>query len=181
MEEQSQVPGGDASQSVGDGEKTEGAVEQPPERKSSKDTVAYETYHRTVSQKKKLEEENERLKREASERAEKDLKENERWQELAQLREKEAAEAKAKAEAIETSLLEGKKLSSVLDALPSGVDKKYWNLIDTSGVVLNPETGDPEAASVQEVAKRIQEDYPEILQKASAPGQPAAAPRLDLV
>lgn len=138
--------------------------------------VSYETHRKLLGEKKKLKERLDALERQQHEAAQKDLEENQKWKELADLKAKEAGEYKEKYSSLEGQLAEGRKLTAILEALPASVDKKYWGLIDTNDVVFNPETGEVEASSVQAVAKKIQESFPEIISTQRSTGQPAASP-----
>jgi hypothetical protein len=150
---------------------------EPEQKPFQQDAVSYETHRRLLGEKKKLKERLDALEAAQKKQAEADLEEQQKWKELADLKAKEAQAALEKYNSLESELAEGRKLSAVLKALPGNVDEKYWNLIDTSKVVFNPESGEIEAASVQEVAKNVQESYPEILRQAQAPGQPSEAPQ----
>lgn len=137
---------------------------------SSKDAVAYDTYRKVLSEKKKRDEELrakdeelKALKKAEKERVEAELKAKEDYKKLLELREKELQERDQKLKAIETEIAESTKFQALLDALPGQVPKKFWSMIDTSQIVIDPTTGSPDPTSIKKAAESFQANYPELI------------------
>lgn len=143
---------------TGEGDQAQASMEQGANKESS-DTVKYESYRKVVGQNKRLSEDvtqmRERLQAmEDAEKArhEKQLQEQNQWQELAKIKEQEAAEARAEAQALKEQQLEARKLDAVLRAIPGKVDRDYWSLFDLDKVLVNPDTGQIEDTTVRSLA-----------------------------
>lgn len=151
----------------------------------SKDTVAYETYQRTLAQKKKADEElaakDEELnllKREKKEREENELKAKEDYKKLLELREKELEETKGKYNGLNQTIQEQIKFGAFLESLPGNLDRKYWRMVDTSEIIIDPSTNEPDPSSIKKVAEKFQAEFGELIQtpgKARLPNQAAHA------
>jgi hypothetical protein len=149
---------------------------------TSKDQVAYDTYRKVLSEKKKRDEELKLATEELSkmrklekERVEHELKAKEDYKKLLELRENELKEKDEKLKSIETNIQESAKFSALLDALPGQLPKKYWQMIDTSGIVIDPTTGTPDPTSVKKIAESFQNSYGELLVKPGQAKMPNAA------
>lgn len=150
---------------------------------TSKDSVAYETYKKTLAQKKKLDEElaarDEELnllKREKKEREESELKAKEDYKKLLELRDKELEETKVKYSSLNKEIQESIKFNSFLESLPGNLDKKYWRMVDTSEIVIDPATNEPDPTSIKKVAEKFQAEFGELIQtpgKAKLPNSAA--------
>lgn len=161
-----------------------GGQPKPIVEPKSDDTVAYSTYKKVLTEKKNRDAELTEARRVISERDAKDketeeenLKKNQQWQQLAEQKTKEAADAKEQAATTEKRLADGQKMSAVLDALDGGLDKQYWQLVDLDKVVLDPTTGLPEPGSVQAYVKDFREQYGKVLTVQNGPRLPNHAPR----
>lgn len=155
------------------------------ETKNDKDSVAYDTYRKVLAEKKKRDEdlkaaqdELARLKKLEKERTEAELKAKEDYKKLVELREQELGEYKNKYEGLHSTIQESVKFNAFLEALPGQVPKKFWKMVDTSEIVIDPATGEPDPASVKKVADKFQAEFGEIIQtpgKAKLPNQAAGA------
>jgi hypothetical protein len=153
-------------------------VETPEVNQPKKDTVAYETHQKLLSEKKKLQQEYEALKAEKQQREEAELTKRGEFEKVLKLREQEALELKTKLQEREQRELEARKLSAVLKGLGTSVDDKWFSIIqsETDDVVYNPESGEIEQMSVTKVVERLKAGWPEMFKKPLA-GMPADAPK----
>ncbi len=138
---------------------------------ASADSVSYETHRKLLAEKKKRDDElratNDRLaalEREKKEREENDLKEKENYKKLVEIRDKELAETTAKYQTLNTTIQESVKFNSFLEAIPGQLDKKFWRMVDTSGIIIDPTTGEPDPTSVKKAADKFQAEYGELIQ-----------------
>lgn len=148
---------------------------QDPEPEK-KDTVAYSTYTKVLSEKKKRDEENEalRAKNSALEKAEKlrveaDLKAKEDFKALLALREDELKKRDVELDEIKGSLQHGAKIRAFLDKVNGVVSEQYWKLIDIDSIKMDPNTGMPDALSVEAIAKKFEQEYALVLKSKGDP------------
>jgi hypothetical protein len=186
MSETIQGSGGAAQASGGSEEK-----KQSDNTTTESGTVSYESYQKLLKEKKSRDEELAKLRKEAEDRLaqeraaqEQALKDKENWKELAALREQEktqaeqkAAQALAETQAIKSQLANNVKRRALLDAVSGVVPEQYSALLPIDEIVMNPETGRPDPASVQAVAMKFQKTYPHIIEKRGGPRLPAEAAR----
>lgn len=150
---------------------------------STTDSVSYETHRKLLAEKKKRDEEvrlkDEQLvalQRKEKEREENDLKEKENFKKLVEIRDKELADERAKYNGLNTTIQESVKFNSFLEALPGQIDRKFWKMVDTSGIVIDPSTGEPDPTSVKAAADKFQAEFSELIQvggKAKLPNNEA--------
>jgi len=162
MTDQNTSPVGEPSSSKPD----EDDVNQP-------DTgVTYDTHRKLLSEKKKLSEkyaqqaaELEKFKAAQNEAEEHKLKEANDW---ASTLKANAEERVQKAENEKNELFgqisNAKKLNAVLKGVQGTIPDKYFNLIDTSSIVIDPETGDVDPATVSKAVEVFQANFPEVIQ-----------------
>lgn len=151
---------------------------------ASKETVAYDTYRKVLSEKKKRDEELRakdellaKYEQENKERIENELKAKEDYKKLLEMRDKEIQEKDRKLKNIETEIQESAKFSAFLEAIPGQVPKKYWQMIDTAQIVIDPTTGQPDPGSVKKAAEFFQNTYGELIVnpgRAKMPNQAAS-------
>lgn len=167
-------------------QKSSGQTETSEEvTQSVKDSVKYETYQKVLNEKKKrdedfkaAQEELAKLKKLEKERTEAELKAKEDYKKLVELREQELNEFKSKYEGLSTTIQESVKFNSFLEALPGQLPKKFWKMVDTSEIVIDPSTGDPDPSSVKKVADKFQAEFGELVQtpgKAKLPNKAAGS------
>lgn len=150
-----------------------GDGDKPP--KPSGDTVSYDTHRKLLSEKKKLQERLDEIEKEKKQRELEDLEKQENYKKIAELKAKEAEDSKTELMQIKSDLQNSKKLSAVLDVL-GPIDKKYWDLIDISQVVVNPETGQIDEMSVTKYAEGWKKQYFEIIQPGNKSNMPSDHP-----
>lgn len=153
---------------------------------ASKDPVAYETYRKVLGEKKRRDEELRakdellaKYEQENKERIENELKAKEDYKKLLEMRDKEIQEKDHKLKSIETEIQESAKFSAFLEAIPGQVPKKYWQMIDTAQIVIDPTTGQPDPGSVKKAAEVFQNTYGELIVnpgRAKMPNQAASGP-----
>ncbi|RTL05196.1 hypothetical protein EKK58_08590 [Candidatus Dependentiae bacterium] len=151
---------------------------------SSKDTVAYDTYRKVLAEKKKKDEELASVREELAkrnkldkEREEAELKAKEDYKKIAELREKELNETKIKYDSLNKEIQESLKFNAFLEALPGELPRKYWGMVNTKEIVIDPSTGDPDPVSIKKVAESFQAEYGELIKnpnKAKLPGDAAS-------
>lgn len=172
------LPGGNGS----NGEPVVPANEAPAPNPN--DAVSYETHRKLLAEKKKAAEELaatraalDKLEAEKREREEADLKAKEDFKSLLAIREKELNEIKAESEKTKRQVLEARKLDSFLRSVNGVIDRRYWGLIDTDQIIVDPTTGEIDPLTVTKAAEAFRQTYPEIV---AAPGRsigmPTAAP-----
>lgn len=151
---------------------------------SGKDTVAYETYKKVVAEKKRRDaelaakdEELKKLKAAEKERVESELKAKEDYKKLLEIREKEIQEKDRQLKEVMSDIEQSTKFEALLSALPGQVPKKFWTMIDTTQIVIDPNTGSPDPSSVKKAAETFQANFPELIVqpgKAKLPNTAAA-------
>lgn len=116
---------------------------------------------------------------------ERQLEEQGKWQESIELKnrkiqeyEQKLKDEQNKAKNAENILINSAKLNAVLEKLPAKVkNRAYLDFIDTNSVILDPETGDFDAGSVQEVANAFIKEHSSLLDYKNVSGKlPGDAP-----
>jgi hypothetical protein len=150
----------------------------------SGEDVSYETHRRLLSQKKKLQEERDRLLADKEKRdaeavlAEKTrLEEQGEYKQLLDLERKKNEELAGQLNTFETTSKQAKKLDAVLTATNGKIPKKFWGLIDLGSVVVDPETGEVDAMSVTKTVENLRAEYPEIIRTGKGGSLPPNAPQ----
>jgi len=134
------------------------------------DVVSYDSHRRLLSEKKKLQSQHEEtlkrlqeLENQQKEAEERKLAEKEDFKKLLELREKELKEERERFSKLDMRVKEGKKMSSFLHSLGTELDQKYWSLVDLDQIAVNPETGDPDPSSIQEVVEKFKSNFSEVI------------------
>lgn len=150
---------------------------------SPKDSVAYETYRKVLSEKKKrdseLKDALDRLNHyetAAKTRAEEELKSKDEWKKLLDIREAELLETKSKLSGLFEQQVNTAKLTTFFDALDGKVHKKYWDKIPLDQIVLDESAGEIDRASVQKAIESFKKEYPEVIMSEAGPRVSAVAP-----
>lgn len=136
---------------------------QANEKPSKKDTVAYDTYQKAITEKKQLAAKLKEFEDNRKKQEETELKQKEDYKKMLELRDMELNETKTKLVTVESRLAAGTKMSAFLENLNGKVEKQYWGLIDLDSIVLDSETGLPDEMSVKKAVKDFQTTYPEII------------------
>ena len=156
-------------------EKDLGVSDAPPVVSDDKvQTVTYETYSKLLGQRKADQEETRKLKEqlgiiEQSKDAESEAKlvEDKKWSEAFDLKNKQLEERNKRISELETNVTSlntefdtATRLQAVADKLPGKLKKsEYYNFIDTSKIIVDPETNALDETSVAEVANNFIKDY----------------------
>ena len=150
---------------------------------SSKDSVQYETYRKVLSEKKRRDEELAEARRELEEvrardkaNKEKELIEQNKWQEYAKAKEEEAKAALARVQSYEEREIASRKLDKVLSGVGDPIDSKFWGLINIDSVAYNPESGEFDETSLNAEIQRIKTQMPEIITRRQNASFDASAP-----
>lgn len=146
------------------------------ENPKTEDKVAYDTYRKVLSEKKKRDEELEQAKARLSElekankeRVEMELKEKEDFKTLLSLREQELKKRDEELQSIKGNLEAGAKLRAFLDTVNGAVDKQYWTLVDLEQIKIDPNSGLPDQISVESLARKFEAEYGLVLKQKGAP------------
>jgi hypothetical protein len=166
-----------ANPPVGDSSASSGQETNQQADVPKKDSVAYETYQKVLSEKKKTAERLAILEAEKADREKKDMEAKGEYQKLIELEKKRADEAIAKVSAFEEQMTQGKKLRALLNALGGQVDDKFLGFLPIDQIALDPETKDVNLTSVASVADQIKKQYPEFIKNPNAPRLPNMAPQ----
>ena len=141
------------------------------------ESVAYETYSRTLTQVKQgkarqreLEEENAALRAEKETEHNAQLEEQNRYKELYEASEAKAADAIKQSQALQEQQLRANKRAAVAQHIGEVTNVEYLNFIDLSKVDME----DPE--SVKAEADRFKASHPALLKQAPAQTHTSAAP-----
>lgn len=175
MENNASVPSGTTPNASGNPEpKPEPIVE---------DKVAYETHRKLLGEKKKqgelLGEATSKLaefEQREKDREESDLKAKEDWKKLVELRTKERDDAVAGKSDLESTLAKGLKKDAFVKALKGGLEPQYERLIDYDKIIIDPQTGLPDEASVGDYARSFESDFGRVLVQSTGPRLPNGAP-----
>ena len=165
---------------------------------NEKDVVKYETYQRTIKQLKRIKEEKKELEdrlnqseKDRQERAEKlreakerELEKNGEYKKLLELKEKELGEIKDRLEGVTKDKMEADKtitdtikLHAFYDKIPGKIKKReYLNFVDLDNIVVNPESGEIDPASVDNVVNKFMESYSELVDTSHLGRLPGGTP-----
>lgn len=150
----------------------------------SKDSVAYDTYRKVLSEKKRrddevatLREQVESLQSADKQRTETELKQKEDYKQLLELRDQELAEAKTQLGSLGKQRADASKLDAFLSALDGKVDKKFWHLVNLDKIVVDPESGNVDEMSVTKQVEDFRTSYPEIITVKGLSKMPSQSPR----
>lgn len=136
------------------------------------DTVAYDTYRKVLSEKKKRDEENEKLQlalkefeAKEKERVEAELKAKGDLQKLLDLQKQEKAGIEAKLKEKESFIENHLKVQAFKAEVKGQIPEQFERLIDVSKIIVDPTTGKPDPVSVANVAREFETQYGVILGK----------------
>lgn len=142
-----------------------------------KDNVSYETHRRLLDEKKKVQAERDALAKDKEDRERKEMEAKGEYQKLLDAERNEKKQLADKLSAHERSMLEAKKFHALHKALDGSVDEKYWGFLPIDKVLVDPDTGEVNAASVAEAASIVKTNYPELLRRKGGPNLPNEAPK----
>lgn len=143
-------------------------VENPssPEGKNGEsDTVAYSSYQKLLSEKKKLQAKIDQVEREAQKREQEKLETQQKYKELWESEKTEVETLRGQVKSYEERWTDALKLDAFNKALGDTrrIDPKYSGFIDTANILLDPETGRIDELSTKREVERVLQSYPEIV------------------
>lgn len=175
MSEENQSPVGEPTD---DSKSEDGAEETRP------DGVSYDTHRKLLGEKKRLaekfqkqQEELEKYREEKAKLEEQRLRDAGDYETLKQQAEERAKAAEEKLTHYEQQLLDAKKLNAIVEGVNGNVPKKFYGFIDTSSVLVDPETGEIDSTSLAKAVETFQENFPELIQVAGKNFPAAQAPQ----
>ena len=166
---------------------TEKTVVQNSEKsqEKEKDQVSYETHQRLLRQLKKSQEQNKlfenrisdfeqqqnEILKQKKEEEEKKLQEKGEFKKLLEFREQEIEKLKSTIDGIskekqeaQSTIADTVKLHAFYEKLPGKIKKReYLNFVNIDKIILNPETGEIESSSVDEVVNNFMGSYSELV------------------
>lgn len=172
------VPGGNTPGASGAGDNSDTS-----DSSKSTDKVDYETHRKLLGEKKRLAEvhaaaqaELERYRKAEEDRQ---LKEAEAAKDYERLKAQYADQLKAKEAELSqmrNERIEAQKLDAFFGSLDGKLERKYWGLIDTSSIIIDPVTSQPDPMSVTKYLEQFRKEYPEVILKAGRPSMPQEKP-----
>lgn len=132
--------------------------------------VSYETHRKLLGEKKKLHEETEVLRAEKKSREEKELREKGEYEALLKRKDDELAKTNSEKFALIAEKEGNLKFTALMDAIGGNLDRIFWPLLNLDGIKMDPNTGQPEATSVQDIAKSFKATYAKIIVKGTGVG-----------
>ena len=143
-----------------------------------KDNVSYESFDKLLTQRKadlvKMNDLSSKLdafEKKEVEAADLKLQEDGKWKEAFDLKtkmiedkDKKISDLVSERDSFKSSLVDGAKLQAVVDKLPGRVRKKeYLGFVDTSSILIDPDTGVIDDSSVEQVANGFLKDFSELV------------------
>ena len=164
--------------------KSAGSTTDDSSGSEDKQTVAYSTYRKVLSQEKnlraRLEEANSKLaEQKAKEQAEEEkrLSEQGEYKKLLDLERKKREELEGKNAEYHRSILDAHKLNAFKEKLNGRVaNPAYYDFVDLDNIVINPDTGDIDEVSVQSVVDKFVMEHSPLI-KSDRPRLPNDAPK----
>lgn len=148
-----------------------------PLENPTKDTVAYDTYRRVLSEAKKLKDELKAIKEQEQKSQEEKLKEQNEWKALAELRDQEAKKFQAMFQEQNEQIVNGMKFQEFEKQLGGRlVSQDYASFIPFDKIVINPETGKPDPESAKLVATDFAKNHSRLVDFGNSPKIPNVAP-----
>jgi hypothetical protein len=137
----------------------------PVEKDGSGDTVAYESYQKLLSEKKKLQARLDKQEREAEGKQREELEAQQKYKELWESEKTEVESLRGKVRSYEERWDDALKLDAFNRALGDTrrIDAKYSGFIDTSNILIDPETGKIDSLTAKREVDRVFKEYPEIV------------------
>ncbi len=154
--------------------KNDNVIQQEPK----KETVSYETYSRTLSKLKKLEEQVESSLKEKDAQTQKALEEQGQWKLVAESERKKNSDVISELNQTKKMIDDSVKMSAFLKQIPGNVSDEYWSLINLEQIVLDPETRKPDAVALESYAKDWMQKHSRLIDKASSAKVPTDAPKV---
>lgn len=151
-------------------------------QESGKGSVDYDTYSRLLKQRKadqarlnELNAEFNKLKAEREAELEAKMKEEQKWKELAERREKEAKELRTGWESDKQRFINTHKLNAFKEAIGGLKKPEYAKFINPDLIEIDEE-GNIDEESVKRYAQEFRKDYPDLIKEVTSPKLPNRAP-----
>lgn len=96
------------------------------------------------------------------------LKEQGKFKDVAEQKQKEIDALKAENEATKKQIEDSRKLSAFLETIDGDLKRNYWSLVDLDSIKLDDQ-GRPTEETLSEAAKNFQTQYPEIIGQKGGP------------
>lgn len=173
--EEATKPGSAEDQNVSDSLDTE--TTETTDTPNKEDKVAYATFQKLLSEKKKLKEKLDKIERQETKRRDDELKAKEDYKSLLEVREKEINDLNQKLTDYTTRESSSRKLESFLDSIGGKIQKKFWVHIPLDKVQINPDTGEVDEMSVTKAVEHFRKEYPELIEKQGASKMPNESPK----
>lgn len=132
--------------------------------------VSYDSHRKLLGEKKKLQEERDALIVAKDASALKQLEDDGELQKQLDFHKAKHTESLEAQEALSVKLAgqeskwnDARKIAAFKDALPGSLGSQYLGLIPTEGILLDPDTGLPDPASVQKAVDDFQKEFPEVV------------------
>lgn len=166
-----------------------GTTEHLVDNSETKDIVTHETHQRLLSQRKKDQEsmrsvqaELAEFKAEKQDFEEKRLAEQGEFKKLLELRNTENAKLKEDKSRYEKEFIDAHKLNAFREKLPGKIgDSSYYSYVDLDSIVLDPESGAVDMASVDSVVNSFVEKHHRLFDTNDAKKLPNHASNANLV
>ncbi len=155
-------------------------VETPPNPEGKDgDKVAYDSYKKLLSEKKALQLKLDKLQKDADERVKTELENQQKYKELYEAGKSESEDLKKKLQAHDERWNDALKLNAFNSALGDTrkIESKFYGFIDTSKILIDPETNKVDPVSVQKEVDRVTREYPEIIKSTVRGDLPNGSPR----
>jgi len=147
---------------------------------SDSDTVAYSSYQKLLSEKKKLQAKIDKVEREAEMRQKEELEAQQKYKELWESAKTESESLKGQVRSYEERWTDALKLDAFNKALGDTrkIDPKYSGFIDTANILIDPETGKIDELSARREVERVSQSFPEIVKSTVTARLPNETPSL---
>lgn len=143
---------------------------------------SYESYKKLLDEKKARDKDVQELKKrldeiEAAKKKDEEQKlaAKEDFKKLLELREQEKKDLEEKLTSVNSKYEQSIKRQALIESLPGEVPKQYWSLMSLEDIVIDPETGSADEASVIAAAKRFEKEFPEVIRRKNGNGLPGDA------
>lgn len=155
-----------------------GTSPDPVDSGASEDKVSYDTYKKILAEKKAAQAKLDEYQKESERREAQKLEEQQKYKELYENAKTETQSLSEKVQAYETRWQDAIKLTAFHDALgdTKKIDSKYSGFIDTSKILVDPESGKIDKVSVQKEVERVTNSYPEIVKSTITSHLPNQSP-----
>src|SRR3990167_5454034 len=170
-----EIPSGEPDQKDKD---SSGDTPNHPEGAGDDGKVSYDTYKKLLSEKKKVQSELDKIRKETDEIKRKELESQNQYKELYESSKTETEKLKETLKGHEERWQDALKLNAFNAALgdTKRIEPKFYGFIDTSKILVDPETNKVDPVSVQKEVNRVNREYPEIIKSTVKGSMPSESP-----